>query len=110
MMHLNLNKILKILIIVALLLISLNQLQSYWFKQRYVYTPCDLCKEYNQEQSMCIDDCFKIDVLPTGQQIKPFVLNLSLMNFSESDIRQESTFPRNNLSRKSQADQDLIGS
>lgn len=59
-----------IILPVALGLIAINQFIQFQYYNTLLGNPCDLCKQYNQNQSVCIEGCFtKQDTLfaqPSG--------------------------------------------
>lgn len=50
------------LLVVALGVFTINQVLQYNYKAEFLKAPCELCKELNKNQSLCIDECFKYSI------------------------------------------------
>ncbi len=51
-----------IALVVAVGVFAVNQALEYRYKAEFLQTPCEICKKFNQNQSSCIDNCFKYEL------------------------------------------------
>lgn len=51
-----------IVLVVAVGVFAVNQALEYRYKAEFLKTPCNLCKELNKNQSVCIEGCFKYEL------------------------------------------------
>jgi len=88
-MSFNLEKTTKILRFLGIILLTIatglflvNQLTSFVYKAKFIESPCNLCKELNEEYSECIDKCFFVNttLYPVGDGEWSDVLNQKEIN------------------------------
>lgn len=72
-------QVLILLAVVALGLLVVNQVLEYRYKSVFLQTPCNVCKDLNANQSICIDNCFKYRI-EAGDNSPSF--NIKEINFT----------------------------
>ncbi|MBM3191443.1 MAG: hypothetical protein FJZ63_02150 [Chlamydiae bacterium] len=57
-----------IVLVVAVGMFAVNQYLTYQYSSQLLQTPCQLCKQLNEKQAMCISGCFvtRIKIFPDG--------------------------------------------